>query len=293
MSETSTGERIPETAVQALSHLDHSVAPVSVVIPCFDCELTLERAVDSVMSQTLPPAELILVDDGSSDGTLELADSMSQSYASGPTEVRILSSEVNRGASSARNMGWRDASQPFIAFLDADDTWRPKKLEVQWRWMVEHPDVALSGHVRDQTNDDDPCADTGSSTHAGKRVTPVRQLLSNSVYTSTMMLRRDIEYRFQDGKRYSEDFLLTCQIVLSDERVFHLDQSLACIYKSPYGAGGLTKNLLAMELGELHTYWVLWRERYISLVALPLLAGVSLVKYLVRIIDSWLGIRTR
>jgi len=96
---------------------------VSVVIPTFDRASVLPRALDSVISQTHQPAEVIVVDDGSSDGTAELV----ERHFPG---VRLLCQE-NRGVSAARNRGIEDSEGEWIALLDSDDEWRPEKLERQ------------------------------------------------------------------------------------------------------------------------------------------------------------------
>lgn len=96
---------------------------VSVVIPAYNAAQTIARAVGSVLAQTLPPREIIVVDDASTDGTIAKA------RALGPVKPVVLPKQ--RGAGAARNAGIRAAAGPWIAFLDADDEWLPQKLEKQ------------------------------------------------------------------------------------------------------------------------------------------------------------------
>ena len=103
-------------------------AKVSVIIPCYNCALTLQRAFNSVLSQTVQPAEILLIDDKSTDNTLEI---IKQSIVAFPLKIKIIELTVNQGAANARNAGWEVATQPYIAFLDSDDTWHPKKIEIQ------------------------------------------------------------------------------------------------------------------------------------------------------------------
>jgi glycosyltransferase involved in cell wall biosynthesis len=96
---------------------------VSVVIPSHDALPLVLAAIDSVLAQTLPPAEIVVVDDNSTDGT---AEAIAERFARHP-EVRVVRGRFG-GAAAARNAGWREASRPWIAFLDADDIWFPDKL---------------------------------------------------------------------------------------------------------------------------------------------------------------------
>jgi glycosyltransferase involved in cell wall biosynthesis len=96
---------------------------VSVVIPAFDAERFVEEAIRSALDQTTPPDEIIVVDDGSADETAAIADSIDE-------RVTVLRGE-HRGQGPSRNAGIAVANGDFIAFLDADDVWLPRKLERQ------------------------------------------------------------------------------------------------------------------------------------------------------------------
>ena len=111
--------------------------PVTVIIPTFNCRQWVREAIDSALNQTLVPAQVIVVDDGSTDGTTAL-------LADYRTRIRILS-QPNQGVAAARNRGLASADTEWIAFLDADDVWHPRKLELQMRIIAEHPDIGLLG----------------------------------------------------------------------------------------------------------------------------------------------------
>ena len=98
---------------------------VSVIIPIYNRENTIERAVKSVLEQTYSNLEVILVDDGSKDNTLDILSKIKDN------RVKVLCHGSNKGGSAARNTGLKVATGDYIAFLDSDDEWLPQKLELQ------------------------------------------------------------------------------------------------------------------------------------------------------------------
>ena len=108
---------------------------VSAVIPCYNYGKYLARAIDSILAQTHPVAEIIVVDDGSSDNTREIATSFGD-------RVRYIFQE-NRGRAAARNHGIREATGDWIALLDADDWWLPNKIELQVQALAQRPGAVL------------------------------------------------------------------------------------------------------------------------------------------------------
>ncbi len=117
---------------------------ISVIIPTFNRAPMLAAAVDSVFSQSLLPAEVIIVDDGSTDDTEQGVLSLG---AAAPVAVRYLR-QPNRGPAAARNAGIIMAGEKILAFLDADDQWHYRKLETQYRAMTQAPEYLLS-HTRE------------------------------------------------------------------------------------------------------------------------------------------------
>lgn len=115
---------------------------VSVVMPVFDAQLYLGEAIDSVMAQSYPHFELLLVDDGSTDGSAELAAAYAARH---PERVRCLAHPggANRGVSASRARGIDEARGELVAFLDADDVWLPGKLARQVPQLLACPEAAL------------------------------------------------------------------------------------------------------------------------------------------------------
>ena len=100
---------------------------VSVVMPAYNAERYIEEAIRSVQAQTMENWELIVVDDHSADGTAALI----QTFADQESRIRPIFSRINRGAAGSRNLALDMCRGQYVAFLDADDIWRPQKLEKQ------------------------------------------------------------------------------------------------------------------------------------------------------------------
>lgn len=251
--------------------------PVSVVIPCFRCSRTIERALNSVLQQTVLPIEIILVDDASNDGTREVLYNFQKCHRN---LVKIVSLERNAGAGAARNVGWAIASQPYVAFLDADDSWHPEKLMRQYAFMAAHPHIALSGHLCNvKIEDGGGAVSRLPQTITTRTISPFQWLLKNAFSTPTVMIRRDIPHRFTDGRRYSEDYLLWQQIAFSGYEVVRLEAPLAQVHKPFYGAAGLSANLWKMEQGELANFAILRRGGSISFPTYLFACAFSLLKF--------------
>lgn len=116
---------------------------VSVLVPLYNKENYIQKTLHSVISQTFPEWEMIVVDDGSTDSslriTLDYVNSLSKEIAD---RISVFTQE-NRGQSHARYVAFLKAKGEFIALLDADDLWSPKKLEVQFKYLKNHPEIDL------------------------------------------------------------------------------------------------------------------------------------------------------
>lgn len=115
------------------------------IIPTFNRSHLLERAVVSVLSQTVQCSELIIIDDGSTDDTLKLLNKLS---LSAKLSFRVYY-QPNKGPAAARNLGVLKATLPFIAFLDSDDHWHKQKIEIQYKNLISCSDFRIS-HTREK-----------------------------------------------------------------------------------------------------------------------------------------------
>lgn len=112
---------------------------ISIVMPAYNAEKTISDAIESVLSQTYGNWELLIIDDGSSDHTITIA----QHYSNADRRVALIQNKQNSGVSVSRNRGISEASGEWVAFLDSDDKWDPQKLEKQARIIRQKGNVDL------------------------------------------------------------------------------------------------------------------------------------------------------
>ncbi|HEU4799888.1 MAG TPA: glycosyltransferase family A protein [Gemmatimonadales bacterium] len=186
---------------------------MSVVIPSFNARPWLGEAIQSVRGQTLPPDEIIVVDDGSTDGSVEAA------REAGATQV--LSDGTNRGPGGTRNRGIQAASGDLVAFLDADDRWLPDHLERSVACLERHPDtdIVFSGYrLFGESNLELP-----SRVESGRALDLSVELLDvNHVLQSAAVARRGALLAvggYDEARRYGEDFELWLRLSMNSKFV--------------------------------------------------------------------------
>ena len=106
---------------------------ISVIMPAYNSEYTIERAIESVLAQTYTRFELLVIDDYSTDNTVKLVDS----FMKQDSRVILLKNTQNLGVAATRNLGCRKAKGEYLAFLDSDDVWFEDKLQKQIHFMQE------------------------------------------------------------------------------------------------------------------------------------------------------------
>ena len=175
---------------------------VSVVLPVHDGVAYLGAAIDSILQQSYPRLELIVVDDGSSDGSAALA----KSYAD--PRVRVVRNDRNLGIVASLNRGIDLAHGEFIARMDADDVAAPQRLELQVRHMTEFPELAVLG--TDITYGDAAGAEIGRprGLPTGSALVRWRLLRGTCLYHPTVMLRRSAlgQERYSEERTHAEDY---------------------------------------------------------------------------------------
>ena len=227
---------------------------VSILMPVFNAASTLSESVVSVLAQSYRNWELLLVDDGSSDGSLDLA----RQFASDHRRIRVLSLGRNSGAAYARNFGLDHANGRYIAFLDADDLWHTDKLGHQIADMKKRSAaLSFTGYERV-----DPNGAHLEQVHAPHEVQYGALLKRNVMGCLTVMYDSEILGKVpMPLLQRQHDFALWLQLVRQTGTAYGLDENLAT-YRVGEGTLSANKAKAAKDI------WRIFRgQERLSLVA--------------------------
>lgn len=268
--------------------------PVSVVIPCYKCSNTIDHTVESVFKQTALPEELLLIDDASPDNgrTIAALHALRERFGS-ITKIKIIPLIANKGPGFARNIGWDAASQPFVAFLDADDVWHPQKLELIYSIIKENPSIDLIGH--DFYIDARNGAMNLSLSGRERELNVVKKsyysiLLMSPFVTPSFFLKKCIPERFNIRMRYCEDYEFLLRIA-HGYRVYYANLKLVQLGKKPFSGTGLTAEKTRMRLGEMAMHFEILKYRKGHVFILPMFILFSIIKHFVRLVLTRMRIK--
>ena len=257
---------------------------VSVVIPAYNAQSTIARALQSVANQTFQVTEVIVVDDASTDSTVE---TVAESSKSSAIAIRLLLSNQNAGPGSARNRGWDSSNCDYIAFLDADDVWHPRKIEIQVREMERNSSFAMSCHERIvSVSHSFPKID--NSIALTRELSLNDFIVKNRCSTPTVMVRRTVNERYKNEKRHAEDYLLWMEIIANHGNALFIRSPLTSCTNPIYGGAGLSGSFTAMQLGELDAFRTLRQRGQLSLGKFLMATMWSSLKFVFRIADHYI-----
>jgi len=250
-------------------------ADVSVIIPCFNALTTIGRSIESVIAQTMPVRELVIVDDASADP--EALARLVDSYR-GSLKILLISLETNCGPANARNVGVANASSTHIAFLDSDDVWHSEKVSVQYGYMQRNPvRLTAHGYIADLQKRPFSAGRKTSSRVVGRR----RFIYGNPIFTPTVMVRRDGFRPFDVRYRRMEDYLCWYENLEGGNHIL-LDLELAGGFKPAIGESGLTASVRLMHEGYVEVLRSLRKERKMPLLDYLLALTCEAIKFPIR-----------
>lgn len=223
---------------------------VSIIVPVYNVEKFIRETMDSVLAQTYPHWELLLVEDGSTDNSVDVITDYIQEKQE--SRIRLIRQPSNQGAAKARNRGVQEARGRYIAYLDADDLWMPEKLEHELRFMEEKDAAfAFTGY--------EFADEHGEGLGKVVRVPETlvyRQALSNTtIFTTTVMFDTEkiTKENLEMPQIRSEDTALWWKVLRMGYTAYGLDENLVR-YRRP------GRTLSSNKLKAIQRIWNLYRK---------------------------------
>ena len=219
---------------------NHSAPLFSIVIPAYNAQRFLPLTLESIFRQTVQDYEIVVVNDGSTDGTLDVLHSIAD------PRLRVITRE-NGGECVARNHGLREALGKYISFLDSDDVWLPNHLEQALGFLEAHPDIAWFSSTMKTVEDIAP-EDIRPADCSKERLCAVNWYLEGAAKTlpSSVTVRREIIQRhphlFAEGYRMFGDNIGWCQLAKEHPRV-GLSDTPTVLYRFWQGNASTTYNV--------------------------------------------------
>jgi len=220
---------------------------VSIVMPAYNCIRYISWAVESVLEQSCPDWELIIVDDCSQDGSRERI----ETFSALDSRIRAFRNERNQGVGRSRNRGVELAKGEWIAFLDSDDVWTADKLEKQLSLLSREPGARLlyTGSAF-MTESGEPL---DYVLHVPEKIDRRRLLRQNLLSCSSAMVWRELMLRhpFPDRADMHEDFAVWLQILSEEAYAYGVDEPLLIYRLSAQSKSG---NKLKAAVMNWNTY---------------------------------------
>lgn len=222
---------------------------ISVIVPCFKCSETIERAIMSVVNQSLCPFEIILIEDFSDDNSRTI-NKLIKLQTKFKDYIKIIRNKKNMGPGFSRNLGWEKSKGNLVAFLDADDTWHFKKLEIQYEFLKKNPDIDVICNF-DEFNLNYESKQINIKKNGDlEKVHYNKMLFKNIVSTRSVLIKKSIESRFNSSLWYSEDYWLWLDLLYKGKKIIKLPLYLTGYYKKLSSNEGLSSHLLNFFISE-------------------------------------------
>ncbi len=203
------------------------MSKISVIVPVYNAEKYIEKCISSIANQTMKDIEILAINDGSTDNSLNILDSLSLKYKG---KLKIISKE-NGGAGSARNIGIENANGEFIKFVDADDYLKLDILDRMYNIAKENHVSLVRGNyqtILGPIKMEDKCS---WSNIRGNQIIDVREnkdyIVSETPGIGNKLISRELigDLRFPENTKW-EDLAIMPVVVASSERLFHMDENV-------------------------------------------------------------------
>lgn len=214
---------------------------VSIIMPCYNSDKYISESIDSVLNQTYQNFELIIINDSSTDKTLEIIQSYNDS------RIKVINSTVNEGVALSRNKGISASNGTYIAFLDSDDIWEKEKLEKQLTYLQNGWLIVCSNYISfDEENIIKP------------RVSPETIHYNDMLKTNFIGNLTGIYNQCKLGKHFQkkighEDYVMWLDVIKKSGQVYCIQEPLA---KYRLSSNSLSGN----KLKTMQWQWIIYRN---------------------------------
>ena len=219
---------------------------VSIIIPTYNTEKYIEKCIQSVLEQTYTDYEIIIVDDCSTDNSMDVVARFKD------PRIKVIKNEINRGPSYSRNRGIQLSKGDFIALLDSDDWWTPNRLEVMMDFIESHhADVLFDNVLYIREGEEKPYTTyyqfKGITVDKAQQVTP-EYFVNNDLGILKAIIRKEIimdhSIQYEESITYGEDFIFYLEIITRTTKVWLLKEGY---YYYLSREGSLVKNFFALS----------------------------------------------
>lgn len=230
---------------------------VSVIIPVYNVEPFIQKCIESVLAQSVPVSEILLINDGSTDGSLDICNS----YAGKDSRIRVID-KINEGVSEARNTGINMSSGKYLMFLDADDWLAPEAIETCLSYMPNYDIVRFSAVVLYSNRSEKYDLGYGESLEDIIRLIIARKTI---VGCCGALFRRELfeNIRFSRSFAVGEDWLVTAQLA-KESRNIKLLPDLYYYFYNKMNDGSCTANMNAGKMVDQFKVLLLIRDIFPS-----------------------------
>lgn len=257
---------------------------ISVIIPVYNSQDTIELALKSVLAQTQGRFEIIIINDGSSDATKAIIESF---VLHNKAHKILVYNRENFGVSISRNFGLKKASGSLIAFLDSDDAWHPEKIAKQLEILSVDASIDLLGTNRDGQEFK---RFFGFKISELMKISPKLLLYKNFFMTSSLIFKRSIIDKvgyFNEHMNHSEDWEYCIRIAQHfNVHLYNKSMVHSISGKAMFGESGLSANLVKMQYGELSNLRLGYRFGVVSFFEYLFLNLYSILKFVRRVLIS-------
>ncbi|OCA88293.1 hypothetical protein A8F94_10875 [Bacillus sp. FJAT-27225] len=246
---------------------------ISIIVPTYNSELTIEKCLSSILEQTYNDFEIIIIDDGSKDQSAKKAEDI----LNGINVKYTIIKKKNGGASSARNKGLEIAKGEYIAFLDSDDQWLPEKLAESIDAIEKNKDVVIVSNLASDTK----------TTSLYTKVSFNKLLYKNYFFTSSVLVKKSVlddrKLRFNESLPGAEDYDMWLNILKGNQGIV-INKKLF-VYgddKRMFGVSGLSRDIYTMQKCLYRIYNSLYKGNHINMGQYFLVSFYSTLKFLRR-----------